>query len=314
MAIKASVRTFCVSGFALLLAWQPASALDICEAHYLNDREVKLRVGSSNINVIGWEHLDDRNGEHLVEGMEKVFESAKAGKCSEAIDLSNTVLTNLAVDFKNAKLIFDRLSTLNSELPLSNIGVEMTPGELQDQRQLNVRINKVFTELQNLCVPALQVPLSSLRLMLPGPEFEFERRDGSIPLVPLEDQAAKDANEKDFAGEEQDTFDYSNPAMTPQAHAAIETIRKSIMKQSFPSDSLIQTAVAFEKDDARRVKLEAELRYSIARGMRIISGAYKRNVAIAKELLALQGNIAMPIGFRHVDHLVGEILKQCRAK
>jgi hypothetical protein len=315
MAMKSSVRTFCVTGFALLLAWaKPIYALDLCEAQYLNDREAKLRIGSSNINIIGWEHLDDRSGEYLVEGMKIVFESAKTGKCSEAISRANSILNDLTTDFQNAKWVFDRLSFLNGELPLANIGVEMTPAELQSQWQLNIRINEVFTELQNLCDPALQGLLASLRMMLPGPEFEFHRLHENISIEALEDQAAKDANENDFAGEELDTFDYANPAMTSQAQMAIDSIRQSIMKQRFPSESLIQAAVAFEKNSASRSKLEAELRYSITKGMRIIKGAYKRNINIATKLLRLQGNIALPIGFRHVDHLVDEILRQCRAK
>jgi hypothetical protein len=45
--------------------------------------------------------------------------------------------------------------------------------------------------------------------MTPGPEFEYHRINPAIPVEALEDQALKDANEKDFEGAEQDTFDYS---------------------------------------------------------------------------------------------------------
>ncbi len=315
MPKKGSVPTFFVTGFALLLTWaNPTYAIKICEVEYLNNREARLRVGSSYINVIGWEHLLDSRAERLVEEVKIVLRSAETGMCSEANNLANAILHDLAADFQNASLVFDRLSSLNRELPLTAIGVELSPEELQSQMQMNIRTDEFFAKFRNLCVPDLQAPMASLRLMIPGPEFEFHRLNENISLVGLEDPAARDANLKDFEGVEQSSFDFNDSAITPQSQAAIEAIRQSMLKQNFPSDSMIQTAVAFEKDSARRVKHEAALRSYVVSGMRIIAGAYKRNVAIASELMRLQGNIALPIGFYHVDHLVGEILRQCRAK
>lgn len=298
----------------LLAASFAAHAQSNCEARYENDREVRIQVGANQIIILGWVHLDDKTGKRLSDGLKSVLLFARAGVCDVAANFAKAVLSKLDSDVQSADRVYKRFFELQLEVPFKSIGLEMTSQELKEQRQFNKTIDRLFREFHNLCEPELQQHLITFRIMLPGPEFEFQQTHPNVSLIPLEDQAAKNANEKDFDGEAEDTFNFSNPKFTPETKIAIEAIRKDIQNQVQPSDLLIQQVLAYEKDEVERAKLEAQLRYSIARGMRIVAGAYKRNVEIAKRLVKIDGDIVVPIGFRHVNHLVDETVRRCREK
>lgn len=296
------------------LVMEPSFASSRCLAGPIINNRAEIQIDDRLVTLIGWTHLDDTSGDALVNGLKAAVAASDIGRCEEATQIATSTLLAVSSDLKSAQDVFNAEISAQLRAPLVSIGLEMTPIELNDQLGINPRLDEAFRKLYTRCSPQIKGVADQLRLMVPGPEFAFAREHSNVSLLALEDQTLKDANEKDFDGEQSDTFDYSNPALTSIAKNAIEAIKRDLMRQVPPSEREIAQAISFEPDSAARAKLEIALRFSIVRATRIISGAYRRNVAIAANILRSPGNIAVPIGFRHVHHLVGEIIRQCQAR
>ena len=283
-----------------------------CNATDFSPTSFLIKSGNRNIFILGWEHLVDSESSILIEGFDQADEQASSGDCSGALMTAKATMLALDKETSAASAMVATLRSIDKVVGLESIGVEMTPIELADETSRLNRIDARALKLRQLCGEASLPYVAKYLLIVPGPEFRMEHESGEqIPTIATEDEKLKAENGKDFEPDGQVEFDFTNPKITFEGRSAIEKMRRLIAADAFPDADLVAAVVAFEESPSRRAKLVKDLNHSIGRALKQNRGLKLRNVAIAASLLRTSGNVAMPIGWSHVDDLKREILRQC---
>lgn len=304
------MKQFCALFLILAsLHWCGATAQVARECSYKSITEILgvAKIGERTITLIGWAHLYDDEIAQIKASVHRATEHAKNGDCPQVRAEIAATLTTLASDVTNKDYVLTMLTATNSDAPLSSIGVELTPGELEESFDRIRTSEQRIQSLINKCGDNDQ--LQSLKEMIIGPEATFANRK-RLQLLALENAQAKAANAK--AIDQRRPFNDKDPRIQESHAIALKALFENQFRGIDSGDSELDRAVSFGHSEEERALLKDQLKQTLRVWREVATGAARRNIFIAMNLVKAEGNIAVPIGYNHVRDLAEQIVQQCK--
>ncbi len=293
----------------ILFFFLPQAPAQTCDVRKTGEHRGEIQTPNGVIAVVGWEHLGDSQDESIKAGLDAAQMFLNSRNCTQALLVLEALNQKHQLEIENSAKMLKEIQKFSERFRGAIlIANEMTPSEQAQQLQSNVKIYHRYKAFADSCGPQARRILEPTLTMYPGPGFEFARRS-QRDLVPVEDEAAKRANAAAF--QEGSSFDFTNPAITPDGRAAIGEIQSLLMARQAIPPALIDRVIAFSRVPGERPQLRSGLLAAIETGRRQIEGAYVRNLFISRNLLNLRTNVILPIGYRHVDHLLATLRQDC---
>ena len=294
--------------FLPIIGFTPQAFPQDCDLRQRENLNIEVQVQGRTIALIGWEHPLQATYEPLARTLENLPQMS----CSSArLALQNHV-RNQSEDLKQAERVLRILRETHRRTPLAIIGLEMTQNEILSEMRGRDKTQQALHDFLLRC-PSIEAPLVQQFLLLThGPEYVFHHP--SVEQIALEDEDLKIQNAHQIeAANREGLFDFENPRITTTGRRAITEIRAAVARQQQPQERLIDIVVSYEPNRAQRQRLREGVVESIELWKIVIAGAYARNMAIIEGILTKPGNMAVPIGSAHLNHLAQELQRRCRA-
>ena len=285
----------------------------MCVPTRLSAYSTQLRTNHQILTIIKFNHPLEDQQIRLKAFLTNALDAAERRDCAGA----SVALTRAVEDARPALMealqIIAQLTMIHTAAFLSGIATEDAVEEWPDTLKMIANVRRKLKQIKTACPDETQILVGQIETFALGPEAWFAMSvTPNLPLIPAESQALRIANELQMDQVAIDPFDFGDHRISDDGQRALDQILVLMYRQESIPDGLIASVVSFETDPTTRAAQATRLRETLRKLAIVVDGAYRRNTFIVERLLETPGNVALVIGYKHVDNMVQQLVDRCR--
>lgn len=304
------MKCLVLATLTILSAFASVTRAQTCRPIFTEERVAHIAINGRVITVIGWEHPVDDDWAILRPALTNAHHAAQIKDCAAAAKHLSVALQKQTENLINSRTVTRQLKETHRANPVHAVGLEMTPEEWPEVKEQLAYIVFELDEIKITCPQETQSLVTMFKEVIPGPEHPFAKTYQAT-LLPLEDKNVKDPNFAQVENPERAAFNFEDPRITDAGkRAATEMERLSHQSRQIPF-RLLNEVISFETNLNKRAEMLTNLRRVLAANALMMDGVIARNKAIVSNLMLNQGNIAVVIGYAHLDDMMRQLTRTC---